>query len=183
MKKYLLLLPIFLLIPSCAPWVRTGGPFTASAQNVVVDLPDGWMRLNTNEFLFITRDGKDLQYVIIENIHTRDTLKYTKKRFRKGMLPLEAAEVIIDNISSNQDVLNLEVKENKSARIGGHPGFRALLAYKNRNGLRIRTVYYGFMEGEWFYGIRYAAPQRHYFDKDIRTFERIVASVKLAGSM
>ncbi len=182
MKKYLLLVSIFFLMPSCAPWVRTGGPFTASAQNVIVDLPDGWMRLNTNEFLFITRDGKDLQYIVIQNIHTQDTLKYTKKKLRKGMLPLEAAEVIIDNISSNQDVLNLEVKENKSVKIGGHPGFRALLTYKNRNGLRIRSVYCGFMEGEWFYGIRYAAPQRHYFDKDIRTFEKVVSSLKLARS-
>lgn len=182
MRRFFLYL-ILLFLSSCAPWIRTGGPYTATAQNVVVNLPDGWMRLNTDEFLFVTRDGENLQYVIVQNIHVDDELKHTKKKFRKGMLPLEAAEVIIDNISSNQDVLNLEVKENKAAKLCGHPAFRAVLTYKNRDGLKIKSIYYGFMEGEWFYGIRYAAPQRYFFEKDIKNFEKVAASLKLIRSM
>jgi hypothetical protein len=121
----------------------------------------------------------NLQFIAVQHIHMDDTLKYTKKKFRKGMLPLEAAEVIIDNISSNQDVLNLEVKENKAAKLCGRHAFRAVMTYKDRDGLKIKSVYYGFMEGEWFYGIRYAAPQRLYFEKDIKTFEKVAASMKL----
>jgi putative VirB-like lipoprotein len=180
MKRSLFAFLIIILLAGCAPWIRTGGPYTAEAQNVTVSLPDGWMRMNTDEFVFVTRDGGLLQNILIEAFHIDETLANTKKKLRKGMLPLEACEVIIDNNSSNQDITSFEVKENKSARIDGHQGFRAVFAYKNRNGLKLKSVYYGFMDGEWFYGIRYTAPQRHYFDKDIKTFEKMVASLRLA---
>lgn len=182
MKRLLFASLVIMLLAGCAPWIRTGGPYTAGAQNVTVNLPDGWMRMNTDEFVFVTRDGGLLQNILIEAFHVDETLANTKKKLRKGMLPLEACEVIIDNNSSDQDITSFEVKENKSARIGGHQGFRAVFAYKNRNGLKIKSVYYGFMDGEWFYGIRYTAPQRHYFDKDIKTFEKVVASLRLVRS-
>lgn len=182
MKRLLAAFFIVMVLTGCAPWVRMGGPFTSQAQNVKVSFPDGWMRLNTDEFIFITRDGERLQNILIEAFHVDDTLKHTKKKLRKGMLPLESSEVIIDNISSNQETTSFEVKENKSARVAGHQGFRAVFAYKDHDGLKIKSVYYGFMDGEWFYGIRYTAPQRHYFDKDIKTFEKVVTSLKLAKS-
>lgn len=179
MKKILSAFFAIILLAGCAPWIRTGGVYTSEAQNVKVLLPDGWMRLNTDEFIYITRDGGLLQNILIEAFHVDDTLKHTKKRLRKGMLPIEASEVIIDNISSDQNISALEVKENRSARIDGHQGFRAVIAYKNQDGLKIKSVYYGFMKGEWFYGIRYTAPVRHYFDKDFKTFEKVVGSLKL----
>lgn len=165
--KILLPLLAVMVFSGCARWTPVGGPYASEAQNVKVSLPDGWMRLNTDEFIYITRDGGLLQNILIEAFHVDDTLKHTKKKLRSGMLPIEASEVIIDNISSDQNISALEVKENKSARVGGHQGFKAVLTYKNQDGLKIKTVYYGFMNGEWFYGLRYTAPQRHYFDKDI----------------
>lgn len=36
-----------------------------------------------------------------------------------------------------------------------------------------------FMYGDWFYSIRYTAPLRYYFDKDVQTFEKVVESFKL----
>jgi hypothetical protein len=35
------------------------------------------------------------------------------------------------------------------------------------------------IQGERFYGIRYSAPQRHYFDKDLKIFETVLRSFKL----
>lgn len=178
------LLPFLAVIvfSGCARWTPAGGPYSSEAQNVKVSLPDGWMRLNTEEFIYITRDGGLLQNILIEAFHVDDTLRHTKKKLRKGMLPIEASEVIIDNISSDQLISALEVKENRSVRVAGHQGFRAVLSYKNSDGLKIKTVYYGFMKGEWFYGVRYTAPQRHYFDRDVKTFEKVVGSLKLRNS-
>ena len=54
-----------------------------------------------------------------------------------------------------------------------------MLTYKTKDDLKLRVVYCGVIQGEWFYGIRYSAPQRHYFDKDLKTFETVLRSFKL----
>ncbi|MEW5746310.1 MAG: hypothetical protein AB1805_12835 [Nitrospirota bacterium] len=177
MRKYILLCLVFLT--GCAPWLQVGGLYESGEHNFSVELPEGWMRLNTSEHLLITRDGVLLQNIIVEKIGNDKKLEHTKKKFAKGMLPQESAEVALDNISSNQDVVNLAVTENVPAKIGGYPGFKAVFTYKTKDGLKKKSVYYGFMLGEWFYGIRYTAAQRYYFDKDIATFEKVLASFKV----
>src|SRR5512133_1580370 len=94
-KNVLLLIVCMFLLNGCAPWVRTGGPYEATRENVALDLPDGWMRLNNDDYLLLTRDGVLLQSILVQNINVKDSLKHTKKKFRKGMLPLEASEVKI----------------------------------------------------------------------------------------
>ena len=184
MKKLVMLMIVIAMLSGCAVWVRTDGPYVASEQNISLELPDGWMRWNMDkdDFLILTRDGLDLQSIMVETIKAGDQLKNTKKKLRKGMLPLEAAEVILDNVSSSPKVHGLEVKENKSAKIDGHSGFRAVFTYKEDDGLKMKGVFYGFMQGEVLYGIKYLAAQRHYFDRDLKVFERVVASVRLVKS-
>ncbi|MGE5892615.1 MAG: hypothetical protein ACM34I_01010 [bacterium] len=179
MKRFLLGIIILIFIAACAPWIRTGGPYSSAYLNMSVDLPDGWMRLNSREYLFITRDGIPLQSILVEKIHVSDTLKHTKKKFSSGMLSQEAAEVILDNMATDPAMLNFEIRENNPAKIGGKSGFKAVYTYKSKDGLRYKSIYYGFMLGDWFYGIQYSAPARYYFDKDLKAFEKVVASFKL----
>jgi hypothetical protein len=182
MKKLLLLIAITLLLNGCAPWIRTGGPYTVSEANVALDLPDGWMRLNTVDYFLITRDGVGLQNILVECIGVDDTLTHTKKKFRKGMLPLEAAEVILDNVASSDNVHGFAIKENKPVKIDGKQGFRAVYTYKNDDGLKKKGVVYGFKNGDRFYVLQYCAPQRYYFERDLKTFERVVNSAHLLNS-
>jgi hypothetical protein len=163
------------------PWVKTDGPYVAPPQNVSVELPKGWMRHNSKKHLLVTRDGPRLQYILVERIHVDAKLKHTKKKFRKGMLPQELAEVIIDHCSANENVLNFKVKSNKPTKINGHSGFRLLFTYKDGDDLKYKSLYYGFMEQEWFYGIRYNAPERYYYDKELKTFKEVLASLELAN--
>jgi hypothetical protein len=158
-----------------------GGNYTAPEQNLVLDLPDGWMRWNQNtkDFLFLTRDGAALQSITIESIHASSQLKHTKKKLRNGMLPLEAAEVILDNISSNPKIHGLEVIENRSVKIDNRPGFRTVYTFKNSDGLKVKGVVYGFMQGEWLYELKYMAAQRYYFDRDLKLFEKVAGSARL----
>jgi hypothetical protein len=37
------------------------------------------------------------------------------------------------------------------------------------------------MSDDYFYGIRYNASQRHYYAKELETFKRVVASLKLSS--
>jgi len=160
--------------------MKAGGAYKNSAHKYSVDLPRGWMRLNTNKHLFITRDGALLQNIIIERIDIEEPLKHTKKKLTQNMLPLEASEVIIDNISSDKAVLNLVILENIPVSIDTNQGFKILFTYKIKTGLKFKSLYCGFLSDNWLYSIRYTAPERHYFHKDIGVFEKVLNSFKLS---
>jgi hypothetical protein len=203
MRKLLLLFILF--TTGCVAWIQTDGPYISKSHKFSVELPQGWMRLNKKAYsslpiyqrvmidhllefpngdshLCITRDGIPLQNIIINRRLIDDEFEYTKRKLSKDMLPQEAAEVILDNISSDQTVLNLEVLENMPTEISGFPGFRLVFMYKNEDGLRTKSIFYGFMKGEWFYSIGYNSAARHYFEKDLETFEKVLNSFKLIDS-
>lgn len=174
MKNWLVLLT--LLAVGCAPWVRVGGVYQDSERNFSVDLPQGWMKSSTDKSVLITRDGVLLQTIVIERLKATDELQYTKKKLDPSMLPQEAAEVIADNISSNPAITDFTLLENAPTTIAKRPGFKLLYQYKNKDGLQFKGMYCGFLSGDWFYALRYTAPARYYFDKDVRTFENVLNS-------
>jgi len=140
------------------------------------------MRLNIDKYLLISRDGPFLQYVLVQERQIDQPFRHTKKRFQRGMLPQEAAEVILDEISSDQSVFNFSVIENIPATINRYEGFRIVFKYRNRDGLEFKTIYYGFIVGGSFYSIRYNAAERYYFEKDLKTFERVLNSFTITGA-
>jgi hypothetical protein len=169
----------FIVLVGCAPWARVGGLHKSGSHNFSVELPEGWMRLNTSEYLLVTRDGVLLQSITVKRVDIDEPLEHTKKKFSKGMLPQEVSEVILDNIASDQAVLNFRIIENVPIDIGGIHGFRAVFTFKNKDGLKLKSVFCGFIHDEWFYGIRYTAALRYYFDKDSETFEEVLRSFRL----
>jgi hypothetical protein len=177
MRKFLF---IFLtVVVGCAPWIQVGGLYTSDGKDFSADLPEGWMRLRQSEQLFITRDGILLQTITVESLNASYEFKNTKKKLSKGMLPQEVSEVILDNISSDQQMSSFEIVENSPAKIGGLTGFKAVFSYGTKGGLKYKSVYYGALDGERFYGLRYTAARRYYFDKDISTFEKTVSSFRI----
>jgi len=177
MKKFLLIFLLF--IPACAPWITTGGSYESVPHNFYVNIPQGWMMLDTDWYLLISGDGPFLQYVLVQDRLIDRPFRNTKKKFNRLMLPQEAAEVIIDEITSDQSVLNFEIIENAPTQINGYDGFRVVFTYKNRDGLKLKTIYYGFLTGESFYNIRYTAVNRYYYEKDIEAFRKVLESFRL----
>lgn len=177
MRKLMVVLLVFLA--GCATWQKTGGPFAGPGYSLL--LPEGWI-LNGRQpqNLVVTKEGPQLQSIIVE-VFVLDIKKddaKNKKLFKKGMLPQEAAEVVIDVLQSDRSIPQFAVIENAPVRINGREGFR--LVYTNkRNNLRYKSVYYGILHGEKFIRISYSAPLRHYFEKDIAVFEEVVRSFKL----
>jgi hypothetical protein len=176
-----LLLGAALALGGCVtlPWYPTAGPYTSEADKFVVDLPKGWMRLNSEHDLLITRDGLLLQHVLIERGRVDRPLKHTKKVLTREMQPQALAEVILDNITSSERTLDVKVKENRPVQVGGHRGFKLVYGHRNKNGLRFKSVLLGFLAGDDFYLLRYTAAERYYFTKDLATFEQLVTSFKL----
>jgi hypothetical protein len=175
------LLAGWLLLGGCVtlPWHPVDGRYASEAENFSVELPKGWMRLNTDQDLLITRDGLLLQHVLIERAHVDRPLKHTKKVLTRGMPPQALAEVILDNLASSEQTLDVKVQENRPAQIGPHRGFKLVYAHRDKNGLRFKSVQHGFIVGDVFYGIRYTAAERYYFAKDLPTFELLLASFTL----
>ncbi len=120
MKKFFLVFLLF--IPACAPWITTGSSYESLPHNFHVNIPQGWMMLDTDKYFLISGDGPFLQYVLIQDRPIDRPFRNTKKKFNRLMLPQEVADVIIDEITSDQSVLNFEIIENAPTRINGHDG-------------------------------------------------------------
>ena len=177
----LLLLGLGLLLGGCVslPWQPTAGVYSSPKENFAVELPSGWMRLNAQEDVLVTRDGLLLQHVSIERAMVDKPLKNTKKTLTRGMQPQALAEVIIDNFVSSDRMLDVKVLENRPVQIAQQRGFRLVYTHRDKNGLRFKSVLHGFLAGDVFYAIRYTAAERYYFAKDLPTYEQVLASFRL----
>jgi hypothetical protein len=178
-----IVLALLLLLAGCAQplWLKTQSPLTMEQLDFSADLPDGWMRSNRHDFFLMTRDGVPLQMITVYRTKVDAPLRFTKKKLEKGMLPHEVAEVIADNQASNQGALNFKLEENRPVTTAGRPGFRIIYSLANSQGLKQKGVVCGFIDGDWYYELRYNAAERHYFEKDLGTFDKFVASFRLGN--
>lgn len=180
MKNALAVLALFATIGGCATWSPGGGHL--DADSYIVDIPQDWMKYDSDGNVMISRDGPYLQYVLVQERPLDQPFHHTRKRLTPQMLSQEAAQVIIDDLSSDTAVRNLSILESAPAVVDGHDGFRLLYSYRNQQGLLLKTAYYGFIHDRTYYSLRFTAPQRHYFEKDIRTFEAILSNFHLVAA-
>ncbi len=176
MKKLLPLLIFLFVISGCASMAQERSLKNLPDDDFSVEIPEGWWKPNHINKYLITKDGAFLQYVLIQQRPIDLPYSHTKKKLNKGMLPQEAAGIIIDEIASDRRISNFNVIENAPAIIDGHEGFKILFTYKDKNGSTFKTLYYGFIRGGSFFNLRYNAAMRHYFEKDIADFEKILGS-------
>ena len=195
----LLLYGGIMLLSSCAlPYTTvTDRNFTAP-ERFTVELPQGWRSHNASadpvrgltaalekrrklswDIIRLTRDGLLLQQIAIGRIPVAEELPHTKKNLTQGMIPLESAEVIVDEFRSNTDLTNHEVVENSPAQLGGHSGFKLHYTYRAEDRLKMEGLFYGALVGPWLYYMLYEAPAQHYFKKDLQLFEKTRETLKI----
>jgi hypothetical protein len=185
MKRILATVFLFLLAAGCASvppkpvWVPAEATYNEEKANYAVELPTGWMRLNTEDAVRITRDGFPLQAIGVDRYKVGESLKQTKKKFEKGMLPQEVSAILIDDITLVEGLASSDVIENVPAQFAGIDGFRVVLLLHFKNGEERKYAMYGGMSGDWVFEIYYTAPPRHYFGRDMETFEGVVRSFRL----
>jgi hypothetical protein len=116
------------------------------------------------------------------------------------MAPLEAAEVLLESRRNEALVTEFVLRGVSAHPVAGRPGFRAVFDFRMRQArpddlefgvyswppfsmqgraTPYRTSYYGFVLGEWFYGIECTAARRHYAQADAASFDAIVKSLRL----
>jgi len=180
MKKIVFLIVSFSLIFGCASAANKRSLKGLPDYDFSVDIPQGWYKPKNETRYLLTKEQKAvLLYVFIQQRPLDRSFKNTKKKLRKQMLPLESAGIIIDELASDRRIMNFKVLENAPAIIDGHAGFKILFSYRDKKGSEYKTLYYGFISGDSFFNMRYNAAARHYYDKDLADFKRILLSFKL----
>jgi hypothetical protein len=179
LKKLILSLTGLVFIFGCASAAKERSLNKLPDTGFSVQIPDGWWKPEYTNKYFITKDGAFLQYVLIQQRPLEKPFRNTKKKIRSRMLPQEAAGIVVDELASDRHLMNFKLIENAPVTVDGQPGFKILFTYKDKKESQFKTLYYGFISGDSFYNLRYCAALRHYFDKDLADFERIISSFQL----
>jgi hypothetical protein len=160
------------------PWDPIGPRYASDnwfGPKYALDIPEGWLKLNAGSGLTATRDGWRLQKITVRELDPGKPLAHTKKTLRAEMAPRDLAEVLVDDVRA-AGTSALSVVETKPATVAGAKGFRAVVAYKDGEGLPRRLVLAGAVVGDRVWQLAYDAPERVYFQKDLPTFDRALAS-------
>jgi hypothetical protein len=155
---------------------RVTGPENAFA----IDLPVGWVRANqVADRVLVTRDGPGLEFISVQRLAKDKAFPKQKKSASEDLLPAELAELQIAELKTQSDQMAaLNLIENAPAAIGGSPGFKLHIRFRNLRGLPIEQMLYGFADKKGYYLLVYQAPGLYYFDKYKADFENAVLSFK-----
>jgi hypothetical protein len=175
MRSLRLILPALaclLLLSGCQTWQNGGTRHTAASGAYSLQVPAGWMFHPTGatggEFM-ATKDGIFLQRLYVEQLDLAKPLTHSKRTLSDKLTPYELAEAYVDELRANHELLGLEVKENTPVTFGGQPGFRLVATYHVAQpaNLQITEVRYGGVHGGRLCQLIYAAPTRHYYERDL----------------
>jgi hypothetical protein len=175
-------LSLLALAGCAATWVRVDDADRRYAgEHYTVTLPAGWMRSQTEDSLMLSRDGLDLQRIVIEYRPHDKAFEKLGKSSSAGMLPSELAELTIAELKASQDegLPSLEILDNRPTQIAGHTGYALHLRFKTDAGLRIEVLLRGFVDEQGLYQLLYRAPTLHYFGRDREVYESVAGSMKL----
>ncbi len=177
MRK-LLFLPLFLVVTS-ASGCQLGSASSSGPKNFTVDIPEGWTRYSSSEYFLLTKEGLFSQYILVQQRRVNKPFSHTKKTMKKDMPPKEAAGIILEEMSSDDNLLNFKTIEYIPTRVGRYNGFRIVFRYEDKEGRKFRTVFCGILKGYWFYSLRYCAQEAKYSEKDMEAFKKVVNSFNI----
>lgn len=170
---------LFIIMASCLACAHTAGLSKPASYEIMVDIPEGWRKIDNNRYLLVTRENPFEQYILVQNRPIGKSFRHTKKKMQKAMLPEEAAQVVIDELISDQNLLNLRVLKNTPETIKGIDGFKILYTYQDAEGHTYKTLYYGFIKEDTFFNLRFTASDRTHFQRDIGAFRQMLNSFEI----
>ncbi len=169
-----------LLLTACAgPWKTV--PADLSAPQWSITTPQGWMHLSMPESEMLSKNGPYLEYILIQSRPLTQGFRFTKQGLNPGMLPHEAAELILDNLRADPRIRNFQLLASEPATVAGRSGFKLTYRYRDQHGVESKTIYYGALLTHQLFNIRYTAAQRYYFDKELPAFNSVLGSLRLVN--
>jgi hypothetical protein len=185
---FLLIFSIGGCIPRQAKFAPVGAEEQLPTDQVWVDWPSEWMTFRPAEkdedankegtLILLSKDGFNLQTMKLTKRSLGMEFKYTQKKLTTGILPQEAAEIVLDNVKANPQIVDLHIMENGPAIVAGTPGFKLNFTYQEKSGLTRQSIIYGTLDRDMLVMLSYDAVKRHYFQKDVATFEKAKDSLR-----
>ena len=170
-----------LLAAGCQTWQPGGTPVSLAKGAVAITPPAGWKHATIGGAdLIASKEGPVLQKMVVEHVDlSQPPPKETKRAVAAGMTPFEVAEAVIGELRANQELLGLDVRENTPVDVGGKPGIKIVFAFRTKDGLQLTEARYSALVGQTLWHIRYVAPTRHYFERDLAAFEAAVRTTRI----
>lgn len=166
------------LAGGCATYSNAPKSFSHSRTRLTVALPPNWLRFNQSLPTWVlTKDGLQLEIIAISVIRTGEKMKDTDRRYQKGMLPFEIAELSLAILKTKDEVNDLKIDKIELASIAGRDGYSASATFVDGQGLPKKLLLYGAMIDDFVCEFCFAAEESVYFDKYKGDFERLLASV------
>lgn len=178
--RWVLWVAMGLLLVACA------GSWQPAPEKVVdphwmVKPPAGWMQLSTADSEMFSKDGAYLEYMLIQSKPLTRGFRYTKQRIDPGMLPDEAAQIIVDDMQSDPLIRRFRLLANEPATVAGRPGFKLTYSYRDQYDVTLKSIYYGVVLPEQYFNLRYTGAERYYFDKELPAFAQALASLRIVS--
>jgi hypothetical protein len=178
--KKLVVVALVAGLSGCAVWTRIDTATQEGPGNKYsVQAPIGWVRFNpASEGILITRDGVQIQYILIAQQKEDDFFKKTKVKLPKSVAASDLAQFVLAELRSDKELGNLEVKENIPFEVAGQPGFKVHFQYRNERGARFDRVVMGAAKDNIVTIMTYHGLSTHYFPRDLDTFYNVAKSFK-----
>ena len=171
---------VYAVLLVCICLICSAGAVAEDEFNFSIDMPAGWWRVNTDKYLVITRDGAFKHYILVQERPLSKPFKNTGKILKKSHLPNEAAQIVIDEVTADPNLTGLQMIENNPSNVAGKPGFQLTFLYTDPAGIIFKTIYYGCIDGEHYYNLRYSASEQKYFDEEAwRVFSGVRNSLRI----
>ena len=177
--KRILWFSLLVCIVSFLACAHSGGLTKPASYRYTVNIPEGWRKIDNNRYLIVTKDNPFQQYILVQNRPIGKSFRHTQKKMSSTMLPEEAAQIIIDELISDENLLNLKLLNNTPENINGFDGFKILYTYQDSEGHTFKTLYYGFIKEDTFFNLRFTAGDRFHFKQDIEAFRFMLKSFKV----
>lgn len=168
------LVTMLIITSGCATWTPgTGQTIEEAKYGYRMTQPSGWYRepYTRAGTVRLTKDGGALQEIFVGRFKLDKAFPETEKEATAHMLPQELAELYIAEVKRARGFGNLEVLSNEPTSLGGQPGFRVGLLWKNQDGLRYQHSAAGTVNEFGVYLMTYTAPVLHYYRRDLQDFD------------
>ncbi len=176
-----LLAGIAFAMPALAAWkvVAEGETYRHEKSGYSIQYPAGWRWIKFGDVSLATRDGAPIQMILVDFRKHKKAFRTLNQDSTPAMMPQELAERVVAEATKERSLQNVEVLSDEPATLAGRPGFRLLVAYRSAvdaGSVRYREIVLGANSPQGIFIISYRAPVLHYFERDVATFEKSLAT-------
>lgn len=181
-NKIALLILICASLTGCQTWnyITKEEPAPVPESTAMVTLPIGWTQaVVVRDRVMATRDGIGIQFIEVIHGKAEKVFKDTDVTFKEDASPEDAAKSVVSYLKASAGFVEVDVLENTPARLAGEDAFKLHLTFKNEKGVRFERLVYGFVRDEQLLMASYQAPNLHFFERDLSTFEETLKTISI----